>query len=48
MKTHKIVVEEKDWEDSQYRTRKWEERVNIVRWEHDYVKKIYEITIKIK
>lgn len=48
MKTHKIIVKEEDWSESQYRTRKWEKRVNIVRWEHDYVKNEYEITIKIK
>jgi hypothetical protein len=48
MKTHTIEVKEEDWKDSKYRTRKWEERVGITRWEHDYVNKTYKITIKIK
>lgn len=48
MKTHKITVKEEDWAESQYRTRKWEKRVNIVRWEHDYENKEYNIDIQIK
>lgn len=48
MKTHTIEVKEEDWKDSKYRTRKWEERVDIVKWEHDFVKNMYFITIRIK
>ena len=48
MKTHTFEVKEADWKDSKYRTRDWERRVNITRWEHDYVAKMYYITIKIK
>lgn len=47
-RTHIIVVEEKDWKDSKYRTREWEKRVNIIRWEHDFEEKVYKITIKVK
>ena len=48
MKTHTIVVKAEDWKDSKYRTREWERRVDITRWEHDFVNKIYKITIRIK
>lgn len=48
MKTHTIEVKEEDWEGSKYRTSNWEKRVDIARWEHDYVDKIYKIQIKIK
>jgi len=48
MKTHRIEIQEKDWKASKYRTRNWEKRVDIVRWEHDFVNKIYRIDIKIK
>lgn len=48
MKTHTFEIKEKDWFESKYRTIKWEERVNISRWEHDYEKKMYFITIQIK
>ena len=48
MKTHAFEIKEEDWETSKYRTRKWEERVNITRWEHDYVDKMYRITIQTK
>ena len=48
MKTHTIEVKEENWKDSKYRTRAWEKRVCITRWEHDYVDKVYRITIKVK
>jgi len=48
MKTHKIIVKGEDWAESKYRTRKWEERVDIARWEHDYVANEYTITINVK
>lgn len=48
MKTHTIEVKEENWKDSKYRTREWERRVDITRWEHDFVNKIYKITIRIK
>jgi hypothetical protein len=48
MKTHTFEVKAEDWKDSKYRTRDWERRVNITRWEHDYEKGMYFITIKIK
>lgn len=48
MKTHRITVKAEDWKASKYRTREWEKRVNIVRWEHDYVNEEYNIDIGIK
>lgn len=48
MKTHRITIEGKDWKDSKYNSREWEKRVNIVRYEHDYVSNIYHIDIGIK
>lgn len=48
MKTHIFKINESDWESSKYRTKDWEKRVNIVRWEHDYEKGVYLITIKTK
>ena len=48
MKSYTIEVKEDDWEASNYRTREWEKRVDITRWEHDYVNKVYKITIRIK
>jgi len=48
MKTHTAKIKGADWKDSKYRTREWERRVNIVRWEHDYVKDEYIITIKVR
>lgn len=48
MKTHRIIVKEEDWPKSKYRNRSWEERVDIIRWEHDYEEDNYKIDIKIK
>lgn len=48
MKTHTFEISETDWPTCKQRTRKWEERVDIVKWVHDYEKKIYFITIRIK
>jgi hypothetical protein len=48
MKTHTFEIKEEDWTESKYRTHKWEERVNITRWEHDHIDKMYKITIQIK
>ena len=39
----KIIVKEKDWATSKYRTREWEQSVDITKWEHDYEKKQYVI-----
>lgn len=41
-----VIINETDWKDSIYRTVKWEQSVEIVRWEHDYDKKIYIINYK--
>jgi hypothetical protein len=48
MKTHRITVSEEDWKESKYRTREWERRVNIVKWEHNYEDKMYYIDIAVK
>jgi hypothetical protein len=48
MKTHKITVKKEDWNESKYRARKWEERVDVSRWEHDYVTGEHHIEINIK
>tara|TARA_R110002050_G_scaffold34397_8_gene86862 strand:+ start:27979 stop:28125 length:147 start_codon:yes stop_codon:yes gene_type:complete len=48
MKTHVFTVKEENWSESKFRTKEWEKRVNIVRWEHDFVDKVYYITIRIK
>ena len=48
MKTHTFEIKEADWSTCKQRTRKWEERVNITNWIHDYDKGMYFITIKIK
>ena len=48
MKTHKIIVKGEDWDESKYRTREWERRVNIIKWTHDYENEEYIIEIKIK
>lgn len=38
-----VIVKEVDWANSKYRTREWEQSVEIVRWEHNYEKKQYII-----
>lgn len=43
-----ITVKEEDWETSRFKTKEWESRVNIVRWEHDFENGIYKIDIKVK
>lgn len=48
MKTHTFEIKEEDYKNSKYSTSEWEKRVNITRWEHDYVDKMYRITIRIK
>ena len=48
MKTHTITVNEAVWSNSKFRTKEWEDRVNIVNWEHNFVERMYYITIKIK
>ena len=40
-----ITVKEQDWETSKFRTKEWEARVNITRWEHDFEKQEYYITL---
>jgi hypothetical protein len=44
-KKHTIVVKESDWSTSKFRTKEWESRVNIIKWEHDYEEAEYRITI---
>lgn len=39
----RIVIKENEWPRSKYKTKEWEDTVNIIRWEHDYEKKIYII-----
>ena len=48
MKTHRIIVKGEDWPNSRYKTRDWEKRVDIIRWEHNYVEDVYKIDIKTK
>lgn len=48
MKTHTITIKEDDFIGSKYETNEWHKRVNIVRWEHDFEKREYYITIGIK
>jgi hypothetical protein len=48
MKTHTFEIPEAEWAESKYRTREWEKRVKITRWEHDYVDKMYRISIQTK
>jgi len=43
-----IIIKEEDWNNSIYRTREWEQSVEIIRWEHDYEKKQYVIDYKEK
>ena len=38
-----IIIKEEDWKDSKYRTKEWENTVELIKWEHDYEKKIYII-----
>ena len=38
-----IIIAEKDWKDSKYRTVEWEQSVTIIKWTHDYEKKQYII-----
>lgn len=45
MKKPNIIVKEEDWEGSKFRTQKWETRVNIINWEHNYEEKEYKITL---
>lgn len=39
----KVIITEKDWPESIYRTKEWEDSVTIIRWEHDYEKGQYVI-----
>jgi len=43
-----IIIKEEDWESSIYKTREWEQSVEIIRWEHDYENKQYIIDYKEK
>jgi hypothetical protein len=43
-----IIIKEAAWEASIYRTREWEQSVEIIRWEHDYEKRQYVIDYKEK
>ncbi len=42
----RIVIAESEWDSSVYRTREWENTVEIIRWEHDYENKQYVIEFK--
>lgn len=39
-----IIISEDEWEDSIYKTKEWEQSVEVLKWEHDYIKKEYIIT----
>ena len=41
---HKITIDECDWNDSEYRTKKWEQSIDMKEWVHDFENKIYIIT----
>lgn len=43
-----IIIKGEDWENSIYNTREWEKSVEIIRWEHDFVKKQYVIDYKVQ
>lgn len=43
-----IIIAEKDWEDSIYKTIEWEQSVIIEKWEHDFEEKKYTIDYKEK
>ncbi len=45
---HIIKITEKDWIESKYRTKEWEDSVIITYWEHDYENKTYTIKYKEK
>jgi len=40
-----ITIKENDWETSKFKTKEWARRVNITRWEHDFEKEEYNITL---
>ena len=44
----RVIVKEEDWIDSIYSTKEWEQSIELIRWEHDYVKKEYIIDYKTK
>lgn len=43
-----VIIKEEDWTESIYRTKEWEDSVDILRWEHDYEKKQYVIIYQEK
>ena len=45
---HQVIIKESDWVNSKYRTKEWEQTVEIVRWEHDYIERIYTIDFNQK
>mgnify|MGYP003660891671 CR=1 FL=1 len=44
----KVIVNESDWDESEYRTREWEQSVKIIRWEHNYEENVYIIEYEPK
>ena len=44
-KEHIITVKEWSFKRTKFCTKEWEQRVNIIRWEHDFEKKEYYITL---
>ncbi len=44
----RIVIEEKDWNESRYKTFEWEQSVEIINWEHNFETKQYIIIYKEK
>lgn len=45
MKTQ-IIIKEEDWDNSIYKTKEWEQSVEIISFERDFIKKQYVITIR--
>jgi len=41
---YKITINESDWSDSKYRTKEWEQSIDMTEWIHDWEKKIYIIS----
>lgn len=42
----KIIIKEEDWDNSIYKTKEWEQSVEIISLERDFIKKQYVITIR--
>ena len=42
------VINEEEWADCKYRTKEWEDTVEIYKWEHDHEFKYYKIIYNMK